>query len=104
MFQKKSSHVRYVLSIICLSIQDYVTERKFLAEQPLLVNGAGHCPAACPFIKKLHYILTENNVPVRTTFHWDLVQGIALLVGAEGFEPSEWWSQNPLPYRLATPQ
>ena len=28
----------------------------------------------------------------------------ALLVGVEGFEPSEWWSQSPLPYRLATPQ
>lgn len=27
-----------------------------------------------------------------------------LVVGAEGFEPSEWWSQSPLPYRLATPQ
>ena len=26
-----------------------------------------------------------------------------LLVGAEGFEPSKWWSQSPLPYRLATP-
>ncbi len=26
------------------------------------------------------------------------------LVGVEGFEPSKWWSQNPLPYRLATPQ
>ena len=26
------------------------------------------------------------------------------LVGAEGFEPSEWWSQSPLPYHLATPQ
>ena len=26
------------------------------------------------------------------------------MVGAEGFEPSEWWSQSPLPYHLATPQ
>ena len=26
------------------------------------------------------------------------------LVGVEGFEPSKWRSQSPLPYRLATPQ
>ena len=32
------------------------------------------------------------------------LQKLLKLVGVEGFEPSEWWSQSPLPYRLATPQ
>lgn len=27
-----------------------------------------------------------------------------MVVGEEGFEPSKWWLQRPLPYRLATPQ
>ena len=28
----------------------------------------------------------------------------SVLVGVEGFEPSEWMSQSHLPYHLATPQ
>ena len=32
-----------------------------------------------------------------------LIESIKM-AGVEGFEPSEWRDQNPLPYRLATPQ
>lgn len=28
----------------------------------------------------------------------------SLLAGVEGFEPSKWRSQSPMPYHLATPQ
>lgn len=33
-----------------------------------------------------------------------VLKGELKMAGVEGFEPSEWRDQNPLPYRLATPQ
>ena len=34
-----------------------------------------------------------------------IISGFQCLLAAdEGFEPSKWWIQSPLPYRLANPQ
>ena len=34
-----------------------------------------------------------------------MISGFQYLMAAdEGFEPSQWWIQSPLPYRLANPQ
>ena len=38
----------------------------------------------------------KNKTPVKNRRY--------VLAGVEGFEPSEWRNQNPLPYHLATPQ
>ena len=48
--------------------------------------------------EKKHRIPAEHKKTAPT------IAGAVDLVGVEGFEPSEWWSQSPLPYRLATPQ
>ena len=48
---------------------------------------------------KICLYCTEKSIKKR------LRQGVVSYMAAdEGFEPSKWWIQSPLPYRLANPQ
>lgn len=52
-----------------------------------------------------YYTTTPAKNQYPNTKKADALKTSALsLAGVEGFEPTEWWSQSPLPYHLAIPQ
>ena len=48
----------------------------------------------CWWFKMVRILLTKKSI-------WQLSQMLLVIAGLEGFEPSKWRSQSPLPYRLA---